>query len=485
MNNTNSRDVELIKRLLDGTENDCVEFKTNNTNLKVIGRLCSALSNSARIQSQDFAYVLWGVDDATKKVIGTNFEPGKVIDGNQVLLFKLAQKINPSLAIDFRVVEYPEGRIVILEIPATTSTPVEFDRTAYVRIGSATPRLSDHASTSKMQQLMRSLQSYVWEKETAKGFLTPNQIIDCLDVDVYFQLTKQPRPVSNRGVLHFFEADGLIKKDVGEHWNILNLGAILFAKDLKDFNLERKGVRFCVYGGNNKAAKVTHRKDGSRGYAAALGGLITYMNDILPSSENIGQIFREKQTIFPEIAIREIIANALIHQDMTISGAGPLVELFDDRLEVSNPGNSLIFIDRIIDLPPRSRNEAVAGLMRRMGLCEEQGSGIDKVIISIEENQLPAPKFQTNKDSMQVVLYAYRSFADMTVVERLRACEQHTAIQYLSGKKMKNAGLCTRLGVNKINAPQISKVIKAALEKEKIKIADSDSPRSGYYPWWA
>ena len=54
---------------------------------------------------------------------------------------------------------------------------------------------------------------------------------------------------------------------------------------------------------------------------------------------------------------------------------GPQVELFSGRLEITNPGKPLVQIDRMIDLLPRSRNEALAALMRRMGLCEEQGSG--------------------------------------------------------------------------------------------------------------
>ena len=95
---------------------------------------------------------------------------------------------------------------------------------------------------------------------------------------------------------------------------------------------------------------------------------------MLPQNEHIGATFRQVQRLFPEVAIRELIPNALIHQDMTIRGSGPQIELFSDRLEITNPGASLIQPDRMIDLPPRSRNEALASLMRRMDICEEQGS---------------------------------------------------------------------------------------------------------------
>ena len=139
----------------------------------------------------------------------------------------------------------------------------------------------------------------------------------------------------------------------------------------------------------------------------------------------------------------------------------------------------------MIDLPPRSRNEALASLMRRMNICEEQGSGLDKVILDVELFQLPAPNFQAAENSLQAVLYAPRSFAEMTVEERVRACYQHTVLKHLSGEKMKNASLCERFGIETKNAAQATAVIKSALSKGLIQVADSEHPRAGYIPCWA
>jgi len=222
-----------------------------------------------------------------------------------------------------------------------------------------------------------------------------------------------------------------------------------------------------------------------KGYASGFEGLISYINGLLPRNEHIGAAFREVQPLFPELAIRELIANALIHQDLTIRGAGPQIELFQDRIEITNPGHPLVQIDRMIDLPPRSRNEMLASLMRRMGICEEQGSGLDKVIIHVELYQLPAPKFQADENSMQVILYGPRTFANMTSTERVRACYQHAVITYLSGSRMKNSSLCKRFGIKTKNAAQASQVIKTALNQEKIRAADPGRPRAGYIPWWA
>jgi predicted HTH transcriptional regulator len=483
----NERDIALIDELCSQqSEHSLLEFKHNNEDQSMIGKLCSALSNAARVANQDLSYVLWGVDDATQSVIGTSFDPSTKKVGNQVFEFWLAKKLQPSITCSFRVVEHPNGRVVLLEIPAATTAPVYFDGCAYIRIGSATPPLNDYPEY--FQKLITNLRPYTWEKGIAKSFVEADDILTLLDYPSYFRLTKQNLPDNRIGIFESLTADLLIIKDVGGRWNITNLGAILFANDLNQFDssMARKGIRFVAYEGTNKASTVKHRKDGIKGYAAGFEGLVTFINNLLPQNEYIGAAFREETLMYPEIAIREIVANALIHQDMTISGAGPQVELFADRLEITNPGRPLVNTDRMIDLPPRSRNESLAALMRRMNLCEEQGSGLDKVIISVELYQLPPPKFSADENSMQVALYAPREFSKMTVDERIRACYQHAVIMYLdSGQKMKNATLCQRFGIDLKNAAQATKVINASLENKLIKLADADKPRAGYLPHWA
>ena len=221
---------------------------------------------------------------------------------------------------------------------------------------------------------------------------------------------------------------------MGGRWNVLNLGAILFARDIGEFDsrLARKAIRIVVYDGDGRAATVTHRMDMSLGYASGFRGLNAHINTLVPSPEDLGTGVRKEKPLFPRVAIRELMANALIHQDMTITGAGPTVELFRNRLEIINPGAPLVVPERFIDAPPRSRNEALASLMRRMGLCEEQGTGIDKVVAAVEEAQLPPPEFRAEAGATCTTLFGPRRFADMTTEERLRGCYQHAVLRYLS-----------------------------------------------------
>jgi ATP-dependent DNA helicase RecG len=462
-----------------------VEFKENNTDALMIGKLISALSNAARLADQPFGYVMWGIRDDDHAAVGTTFEPSSQLQQNQPLELWLAQRLQPAIGVNFKSVDDHGTRLVMLEIPAAISSPVEFDRQAFIRIGSATPRLSDHPE--RLKALWSKLQSYAWETGIAAQFLSGDDVLARLDYAAYFDLTAQPLPDNRNGIFDKLLADHLVQADVGGYWNITNLGAVLFAKRLADFppSMARKAIRFVAYSGLSRADAVTHRQDGQKGYAVGFTGLIDFIDSLIPRNEFIGKAFREERPLYPAIAIRELVANALIHQDMIVTGAGPLVEMFSDRLEITNPGQPLVRPERFLDFPPRSRNEALASLMRRMRLCEEQGTGIDKVIVAVELHQLPPPDFRIEGDAVRTVLYAPRRFAEMTSQERMRACYQHAALKYVSGQRMKNASLSERLGIDSQNAAQASVVIRQALAAKLIRSADPAHPRTGYVPFWA
>lgn len=254
-----ARNIALIDELRSGSESHVVEFKHNNDNPELIGKLCSALSNAARIAKKDVAYLLWGVEDDTKAVIGTTFDPSTKKVGNQVFQMWLSKMLNPSIAFSFNTVSHPDGTVILLEIPAASPMPVEFKNTAYVRIDSATPPLTENPHL--FQKLVENIKPYAWELGIAKAFITSDDVLSLLDHTAYFHLTKQPLPDNRALILEKLEAERLITRDVGKRWNITNLGAILFAYNLEKFesSLSRKAIRFTQYEGNNRAATVVRR----------------------------------------------------------------------------------------------------------------------------------------------------------------------------------------------------------------------------------
>jgi len=484
---TDPRTLALVEDLLKlPAETPWVEFKENNTDAVMMGKQISALSNAARLADKASAFLLWGVRDGDHAAIGTTFEPSRKKQDKQPLELWLAQRLRPAVAFSFQVLDVRGVRLVLLEIPAATGNPVEFDRQAYIRIGSTTPLLSDHPE--RLKALWAKLQSHAWESGIAAQFVSGDEVLERLDYAAYFSLTGQPLPDNRAGIFDKLRADRLIASDVGGHWNITHLGAILLARQLSDFpvSIARKAMRLVAYQGTGRADTVTHRRDEPKGYALGFIALIDTINGLLPHNEHIGAAFREERPLYPAIAIRELVANALIHQDMSITGTGPEVAMFSDRMEITNPGQPLVQPERFLDFPPRSRNEALAALMRRMRLCEEQGTGIDKVLVAVELHQLPPPDFQVLGDSVRAVLYAPRRFAEMTPEERTRACYQHAALRYVSGeKKMTNATLRERLGIERQNGAQASAVIRQSLKAGLIRVADPAYPRSGYVPFWA
>jgi predicted HTH transcriptional regulator len=479
------RDQALLGELLTHDEQTWLEFKHDYADPKMIGERVSALGNAARLEGLERAFLVWGVEDGSRRVVGTTFEPTLARFKNQPLEMWLAQMLQPAPVLSFRVIKHPDGRVVLLEIPAPLDLPIEFDRTAYIRIGSATPRLSDYPERKK--QLLDRLRPHIWEHGLASSFVQDDDVLRLLDYPTYFRLTKQPAVADPFAILDRLESDRLITRDVGGRWSITNLGAMLLAHDLNDFGSEfgRKGLRLVAYKGRTKADTVIRRIDGKRGYASGFEGLIKTINDLLPSREIIGNALRETVMLFPSIGVRELVANALIHQDMTVRGAGPTIDIFENRVEITNPGSPLMQVNRMIDLPPRSRNEAMASLMRRMGLCEEGGTGLDKAVIAIESLHLPPLDLREEAGSMQVVLHGPRPFADTTPAERVRAAYQHAVVKIISGDRLRNASLRERLGIDKGNESQVSGVIKATLSEGLIKPADPVHPRAGYIPFWA
>ena len=288
-------------------------------------------------------------------------------------------------------------------------------------------------------------------------------------------------------IIEALVSDDLIQKTHNGKYAITNLGAILFAKDLGTFNnLKRKAIRVIQYKDNTKFETIKEI-EGSKGYAVGFEGLIDYINNILPSNEVIKQALRENMRMYPELSIREIVANAIIHQDFFQTGSSVMIEIFSNRFEVTNPGIPLVDTDRFLDSPPKSRNEALASFMRRIGVCEERGSGIDKIVLESEIYQLPAPMFETINEHTVAILFAYKELKDMDKSDKIRACYLHAGLRYIQRDYMTNTTLRERFGIDKKNISMVSKIINETLQEKKIYIYDESvgTRARKYITWWA
>jgi predicted HTH transcriptional regulator len=405
--------------------------------------------------------------------------------GNEELENWLLRLLAPKIQFRFYNVEVEERPLVLLEIGRAFRHPVRFQHQEFIRVGSYKKKLKDFQE--KERELWRIFDQIPFESLIAIGDISSDDVLRLLDYPAYFDLLGRPLPDGKPAILEALMADALIDRTEAGQWNITNLGAILLAKKLADFrSLKRKAIRVMVYRGASRIETI-REQEGTKGYANGFEGLIGFINGLIPTNEVIEQALRKKVPLYPELAIRELVANALIHQDFFITGAGPTVEIFDDRVEITNPGTPLVNTERFLDSPPRSRNETLASFMRRIGVCEERGSGVDKVVFQTEIYQLPAPMFEVLGENTRAVLFAHRSLTKMDKADRIRACYLHACLRYVNRHYMTNTTLRERFGIEPKNSAIASRLIKEALDAGAIRPYDEAAARKlmKYVPSWA
>jgi predicted HTH transcriptional regulator len=466
-------------------ESELVEFKHNDAAPDDIGEYTSALANSAALEGKACAYLVWGIDDATHSVVGTAFSPAGAKLGNEELENWLLRLLSPK--IDFHFYEFTaDGRpVTLMEIGRAFRHPVQFKNQEFIRVGTYKKKLKEFPE--KERALWRIFDITPFEDHLAAENLGQDVVLRLLDYPAYFDLLKQPLPDSRTGILNALASDRMIVRNTAGAWNITNLGGVLLAKRLDEFrSLARKAVRVVVYKSDDRLETIREQV-GGKGYAAGFEGLIGFVNTLLPTNEVVGQALRKDVPMYPEVAIRELVANAIIHQDFFIGGTGPLVEIFRSRMEITNPGVPLVDTNRFLDSPPRSRNEALASFMRRIGVCEERGSGVDKVIFETEFYQLPAPLFEVAGDSTRVMLFAHKPFGRMAGSDRIRACYLHACLKYVQRDPMTNSTLRARFGISEKQSAMVSRIIKETVDGGLIRPFDEKAGRKfmKYVPFWA
>ncbi len=478
--------ISLVRELCKlPNETEWVEFKLNHCDPKEIGEYISALSNSAALAGKACGYVLWGIEDGSHEILGTEFFPSSTKIGNEELENWLLRLLDPKISFRFYETSIDRAHVVLLEIGRAFRHPVRFEGQEFIRIGTYKKKLKEFPE--KERELWRIFDDTPFEDLLAAENLPAGEALQFLEHSSYFDLLGLPVPTDGIAVLEQMAKDQFVARTDSGHWNVTNLGALLFARKLTDFHsISRKCMRVIEYSGTTRI-EAKREQIGIKGYAVGFDGLINFVNVLLPTTEVIEGATRRTIPTFPELAVREIIANALIHQDLTITGAGPMVEIFDDRLEVSNPGSSLVSTNRLLDSPPRSRNEALASFMRRIGYCEERGGGIDKVVFETELYQLPAPIFEQTGDNMRVVLFGLRPTGRMDKADRVRACYWHAVLKYVNRDYLTNASIRERFGIPPGNNSVASRYIREAVNEHMIKPFDGEAaPKfKKYVPIWA
>ncbi len=482
---TTNEPKALLQRLLkEPNETEWLEFKENNSDPERIGQTISACANAAILANRDRAFIVWGIENKTKRRVGTAVQLRSLTKGSENIMNWLSRLIEPRLMMEPLDFTDHGKAFAILTIEPTYDRPVKFNGTEYIRIGENVKKLQEFPDHERAIWLATGRRKF--ESAIALSHQGVREVLEKLETDTYYRLRGDEIPKNQDEIIRRFAQHSYLRDDMEGGYDITNLGALLFAKNITLFpSISAKSIRVIKYSGKDK--KVSEEeKEYIKGYAVIFPDLLKFIIDKLPKEEKYIGGVRKVGSIYSETAIREIIANALIHQDFTITGVGPVVEIYQDRMEVINPGNSLIEVDRIID-ERRSRNEKFASAMREIGICEERGGGIDKAIIEIEEMFLPAPEWFPSENSMRVVIFGPKKFSQLSKSERVWACFCHCVVRWLRHDYMSNATLRSRFSLSNEEYQAVSVVIADARKEKRIVPAEPEQGKRNarYVPYWA
>jgi len=399
------------------------------------------------------------------------------------------QGVEPVIALDHSVEDYEGSKLLFVFIREASIKPVHVRgniKDTFIRSCGTTRK----ASHSELGALMLNSKTPKWETLRASKFMTESEMPAHLETQAIFRLIGRKDFTTAHELISWLETEKFVEREPSGGGYLTNLGVIAAAKRISDFeDLGRKAVRVIIYKGFNKV-QTKDEITGQKGYAVGFEGLIDYIEKCLPKSEVIEKALRKQKSVYPTTALREIIANALIHQDFTITGTGPLIEIFDDRIEITNPGTLLPSkqADRLIGTQPESRNQELGRAFMRYNICEERGSGLVRAGLECEFYGLPPIEFSPSANYFKVTLHSPKTFAQMTVKERLQACYQHATLKHCGKDVMTNKSLRERLKMPEKQRSMVSLLIQEARDKGLIKLADPESKSmkyAEYIPYWA
>lgn len=282
--------VNELRRLPNETQ--WLEFKHNNYDPVMIGQDISALANGAAMCEKSCAYMIWGVDDKTREIVGTDYNLQTLKKGNQELENWLRSLLSRNADFEFHTVPMNGKNLGVLIIYRAANQTVMFEKVDYIRVGSYTKKLNEYPALQA--QLWDRIRNTKFEERYAKQDMELADTLRLLDFVAYFDIRNIPQPTDISGVAHYMLEEGVIVKQDNGLYAITNLGAILLAKRLSDFSrISRKAIRVVQYQGNSRL-NMLKEDVGGKGYVVGFEELIKYIEALLPTQELITGALREK-----------------------------------------------------------------------------------------------------------------------------------------------------------------------------------------------
>ncbi|MDO4508039.1 MAG: putative DNA binding domain-containing protein [Candidatus Saccharibacteria bacterium] len=452
------------------SEKEHIEFKENQADPIAIAKTISGIANTMTRLNIPRGYFVWGVEDDSHKIVGTKFNPDTKKIGNEDLKLWLSKHIQPV----FRELQIDGKRVIVLIICSNPTDVSKFDGEAYIRIGANTRKLREFSDIEK--EVWRRVLECDYEMITARACLSKEEVMTLLDYDAFYSMRRNKVPVEKDAMFDETVRCGMVKDNHDTTFDITNLGALLYAKDIRDFpGLENKMVRVIHYRGEAKLTTINEIR-GNSGYVVEFNKIKQYVMERTIDGEEIGKNgIRELRYLYPELTIRELFANIIAHQDLTINTMQPMIEIYSNRVEFVNPGAPLIPTERFVDYPPQTRNMKMAEELYKVGICERRGSGWDKIAAETSEHGYSAPTPEVTKNTTRVILTQRKTLADMTNEERMWSIYIYACLLWVKKQYLTNTHVRKLFNILDSNMSTASALLAQAVKTGLIVIFDEKS----------
>lgn len=367
--------------------------------------------------------LLIGVDD-DNNILGTTIDNFK-----RSAIQNSLNEINPHLSASFYSVDV-HGKIVwVIEVNSGTQKPYALSGAIYVRQGPNTQKLT---SVEQMRDFFQQSDRIYFDEAPCAGFTMDKD----LDLDWFTEFRMEAGISRTIGPSQIIQNLRLLLPD----GSMKNGGALFFGEQPERF-IETAAIRCIAFEGTTKTSIIDDKLYGGaliRQYEQAMQWLKGKL-DVRYEIDGGGP--RKEHWEIPETAFKEAVINALSHRDYYDKGARITIELFEDRVEISNPGGLTSAISpNEFGTKSHSRNPLIFGLFVRIKLVEQVGSGIGRMQALLKEANLPAPDFKT--DGMFTVVFhrGKEKSSGKTVEKTVEKSSREKIIELIKG----NAAITTR-----------------------------------------
>jgi ATP-dependent DNA helicase RecG len=392
---SNSELVALVDRLCrEPNETEWLEFKKNRYEPQVIGEYLSALSNSSCLAGKPRAYLLFGVEDDTHAVVGTDFDPyatkGK---GNQDLLLWLSLGLHPNIGFEPRVVDHPQGRVVLFEINPAWGRPVQFYGKAYIRVGSSKTELSKHPDKEHAIWTRRTdWSAQVCERATLAD-------LDPAAIGKAREQFKIKHPAQSSEVDGWDDETFLNKARLTIHGGVTNSALLLLGSSESATLLSPAVAKISWILKDAQNRELDYEHFGPP-FILQVDRVLQRIRNLTLRMLPSGTLFPQEISQYDPWVVREALHNCIAHQDYGLRGRINVVDT-PNAILLTNVGSFLPGdVEKVIrqDAPLEIyRNPFLAEAMVNLNMIDTQGGGIKRMFQTQIKRFFPLPDYDLSE----------------------------------------------------------------------------------------